>query len=231
MGNAFAPDEMAMEMEQMAKIGAEHFIAYTEGSFFDTVVARTSEWANGVAYFFFFQGIGAMSFFLFGLAAVRNDMIAKPNAQFWQTSRRVYLPIGLVISAIGAWFASTATSMLDPSMMLGMSIIALGSPFSTAGYLGIIAKWSLAADGPIKTFFARGGTASLTAYLLQNMLFTLIFYGFAMGFYAKLGAASVIGIAALVAVFSIAFTSLWRAVFKRGPLEFILRGFTYLGAR
>ena len=83
----------------------------------------------------------------------------------------------------------------------------------------------------IKTFFARGGTASLTAYLMQNMLFTLIFYGFALGLYAKLGAASVIGIAVLVALVSIAFTSLWRTVFKRGPLEYVLRGFTYLGTR
>ncbi|MEO1189051.1 MAG: DUF418 domain-containing protein [Pseudomonadota bacterium] len=231
MGHAFEPEEMAKEMDRMMKMGAEAYVVYSEGSFVDTVVARVTEWSESVVFFFLFQGVGAMSFFLFGLAAVRNDTIAEPRAKFWQTSRRIYLPIGIVISVIGAWFTLKATSMMDTDMMLGMSLIALGSPFSTAGYLGIIAKWSLAADGPIKTFFARGGTASLTAYLLQNFLFTLIFYGFAMGLYARLGAASVIGIAILVAIFSIAFTSLWRMVFKRGPLEYVLRSFTYLGAR
>ena len=231
MGNAFAPDDMALEMDRMMKMGAEAYVVYSEGSFADTVVARVTEWGNGVGFYFLFQGVGAMSFFLFGLAAVRNDTIAEPRAKFWQTSRRVYLPIGLVIGAIGAWLTINATSMMDTKMMLGMSLIALGSPFSTAGYLGIIAKWSLAPDGPIKTFLARGGTASLTAYLLQNFLFTLIFYGFAMGLYAQLGAASVIAIAVLVAIFSIAFSSLWRTLFKRGPLEYVLRGFTYLGAR
>lgn len=231
MGHAFDPDAMTVEMDRMLKMGAESYLVYSQGSFAETVVARVTEWGNGVAFYFLFQGVGAMSFFLFGLAAVRNDTIAEPRAKFWQTSRRLYLPIGLVISAVGAWLVLNATSMMDTSMMLGMSFIALGSPFATAGYLGIIAKWSLAADGPIKTFFARGGTASLTAYLLQNMLFTLIFYGFAMGLYAQLGAASVIGIAILVAIFSVAFTSLWRTVFKRGPLEYVLRGFTYLGAR
>ena len=231
MGNAFAPEDMAKEMDRMMKMGAEAYAVYSEGSFADTVVARVTEWSDSVAFFFLFQGVGAMSFFLFGLAAVRNDTIAEPRARFWQTSRRIYLPIGIVISVIGAWFTLNATSMMDMEMMLGMSLIALGSPFSTAGYLGILAKWSLAPDGPIKTFLARGGTASLTAYLLQNFLFTLIFYGFAMGLYAQLGAASVIGIAVLVAIFSIAFTSLWRTVFKRGPLEYVLRGFTYLGAR
>ena len=231
MGHAFAPEDMAKEMDRMMKMGAEAYVVYSEGSFVDTVVARVTEWSESVVFFFLFQGVGAMSFFLFGLAAVRNDTIAEPRAKFWQTSRRIYLPIGIVISVIGAWFTLKATSMMDTEMMLGMSLIALGSPFSTAGYLGIIAKWSLAADGPIKTFFARGGTASLTAYLLQNFLFTLIFYGFAMGLYAQLGAASVIGIAILVAIFSIAFTSFWRTKFKRGPLEYVLRSFTYLGAR
>ena len=231
MSTAFAPEEMAAEAEKMAQQGAEAYTVYSSGSFMDTVTARTTEWAESVFFYFIIQGWGAMSFFLFGLAAVRNDTIAQPSAKFWQTSRRVYLPIGLLISAAGAWLTITATSMIEPRMMLGMAIIALGSPFSTAGYLGLIAKWSLAPSGPIKTFFARGGTASLTAYLLQNALFTLIFYGFALGLYAKLGAASVIGIAVLVALFSIAFCSLWRTQFKRGPLEYVLRGFTYFGRR
>ena len=231
LGAAFAPEDMALEAEKMAEMGAEAYVIYSSGTFMDTVIARTTEWSQSVFFFFLFQGVGAMSFFLFGLAAVRNDTIAEPRSKFWQKSRRLYLPIGLVISAVGAWFTITASSMMEPRMMLGMAIIALGSPFSTAGYLGLIAKWSLAPDGPIKTFFARGGTSSLTAYLMQNALFTLIFYGFAMGLYAQLGAASVIGIAVLVALFSIGFCSLWRTQFKRGPLEYLLRGFTYLGTR
>lgn len=231
MGHAFDPDAMAQEMERMSKLGAEAYIVYSEGTFADTVVARVTEWRDSVGFFFLIQGVGAMSFFLFGLAAVRNDTIAEPSAAFWRTSRRLYLPIGLAISAAGAWVIMNANSVMDTSMMFGLSLIALGSPFATAGYLGILAKWALAPDGPIKTFLARGGTASLTAYLLQNMVFGLIFYGYALGLYATLGAASVIGIATLVALFSIAFTSLWRTIFKRGPLEYVLRGFTYLGAR
>jgi len=231
LGESFAPEEMALEAENMAQMGAEAFAVYSAGSFVDTVVARTTEWKNSIFFLLLMQGWGAMSFFLFGLAAVRNDTIAEPSAKFWQTSRRIYLPVGIMIAAAGAWLLLEATSLMDSKMMFGMGLIALGSPFSTAGYLGLIAKWSLTPDGPIKTFLARGGTASLTAYLMQNMLFSVIFYGFAFGLYAKLGAGAVIGIAALVALFSIAFTSLWRTKFARGPLEYVLRSWTYLGTR
>lgn len=231
MGHAYAPEDVAKQAQEMAEQGAQALAVYGEGSFAETVGARVAEWTEGIFFMLLTQGWGAMSFFLFGLAAVRNDTIAQPDAKFWQTSRRLYLPIGLVISSIGAWFITQAESMMATEMMLGMAVIALGSPFSTAGYLGLIAKWSLAPDGPIKTFLARGGTASLTAYLMQNALFTVIFYGFGLGLYAKLGAGTVIGIAALVALFSIAFCSLWRIAFKRGPLEYVLRGWTYLGSR
>ena len=227
----FDPENYAIEMATMTSDAIADSEAFRSGTFAETITQRFIDWGGVITFGTMMQGIGAFSFFLFGLSAVKRGTIANPSAPFWKRSRRVFLPIGLIISAVGAWFILQGGGGFGPQMLVGMFIIMLGSPFSTAGYLGLIAKWSLAPDGPIKTFFARGGTASLTAYLMQNALFTLIFYGFALGLYAKLGAASVIGIAVLVAVFSIAFCSLWRTQFKRGPLEYVLRGFTYFGAR
>ena len=169
---------------------------------------------------------------LFKVEGFRDDMRQRRTIRHYDPRPVPEAIIRTAQARIRPVLLTTITTMagLAP-MMFGLSLIALGSPFATAGYLGILAKWALAPDGPIKTFLARGGTASLTAYLLQNMVFGLIFYGYALGLYATLGAASVIGIAILVALFSIAFTSLWRTIFKRGPLEYVLRGFTYLGAR
>ncbi|MEM7491921.1 MAG: DUF418 domain-containing protein [Pseudomonadota bacterium] len=231
MGQAFAPEEMVQAQTEMTEASAAYVEAFRNGGFIDTIHARIGEWAGAIFYILPGQGFGAMAFFLFGLAAVRNDLISNPAAPFWSKCRRIYLPIGLLISAIGAWYATKGTSMFDPQMMWGNLLIVIGSPFATAGYLGILAKWSLSTDGPIKTFFARGGTASLTAYLLQGLLFTLIFYEYGLGLYAEIDAAACISIALIVALLSIAFTSLWRAKFKRGPLEAILRGWTYIGTR
>ncbi|MHA7898698.1 MAG: DUF418 domain-containing protein [Henriciella sp.] len=227
----FDPDGFAKTLSEMTEQGEAAAEAFRSGSFADTVAQRFADWSQVITFGMLMQGIGAFAFFLFGLSAVKRGTIANPSAPFWKRSRRIFLPIGLIISGAGAWFTLQGHGMMDPEMMIGMTLICIGSPFSTAGYLGLIAKWAEGPAGPVKTFFARGGTASLTAYLMQGLLLSLIFNPYGLGLFEKLGAAACIGIAALVGVFSIAFASLWRTQFKRGPLEFILRSWTYLGSR
>lgn len=230
-GATYGGEEFAEQMQEMEAQGATAAEVYGAGSFADSIAQRFAEWSQVITFGMLMQGIGAFSFFLFGLSAVRRGTIANPSAPFWKRSRHLFLPIGLIISGTGAWFIATGHGMMDPNMMLGMFLIALGSPFSTAGYLGVIAKWAEGPPGPIKTFFARGGTASLTAYLMQGLLLSLIFNAYGLGLFGQLGAATCIAIAAVVAFFTIAFASLWRTKFKRGPLEYILRSWTYLGSR
>ncbi|MCF6275876.1 MAG: DUF418 domain-containing protein, partial [Robiginitomaculum sp.] len=156
-------------------------------------------------------------------------VLSNSSAPIWAKFRKYYLPIGVLGSGLGAWILLGGEGLMDPTMMLGMFLIVLFAPFSTAGYLGLIAKW---AEGPVtklKTFIARGGTATLTAYLMQGLLMSLIFNAYGLGLFGKLGAAQSIGIALLVALFTIVFASLWRTKFTRGPMEYLLRWWTYLG--
>jgi uncharacterized protein len=229
--SAFDPDTFASKMVQMAEDGAAASQAFRDGSFVDTIQQRFTDWSQVITFGMLMQGLGAFAFFLFGFSAVKRGTISNPNAPFWGRCRRYFLPIGLVISATGAWFTIRGQGMMDPNMMVGMALIAIGSPFSTAGYLGLIAKWAETPGGAIKTFLARGGTSSLTAYLMQGLILSLIFNPYGLGLFEKLGAAQAIGVAALTALFTIAFASLWRTMFKRGPLEYLLRGWTYLGSR
>lgn len=230
-GSVYGGEEFAAQMQEMEAQAAIAAEVFRSGSFTDSIAQRFKDWSQVITFGMLMQGIGALSFFLFGLSAVRRGTIADPSVPFWKRCRHVFLPIGVVISGTGAWFIATGHGVMDPNMMLGMFLIALGSPFSTAGYLGVIAKWAEGPPGPVKTFFARGGTASLTAYLMQGLLLSLIFNAYGLGLFGQLGAATCIAIAAAVALFTIAFASLWRTQFTRGPLEYILRGWTYLGAR
>lgn len=231
MGATYSPEGMAQQQAIFEAASERAHAVFGAGTFGESVAQRLTEWGDVVVYGLFMQGFGALSFFLFGLAAVRAGAIADPSAPIWQRSRRVFLPIGLVGSTFGAWVFAGATGITDPDMMIGLFLVTLFSPFSSAGYLGLIAKWAQAPGGPLRTFLARGGTATLTAYLMQSLLFSLIFNNYGVGLFGSLGAFWCTVIAFIVALFSIVFSSLWRARFKRGPFEEALRRWTYLGAR
>lgn len=231
MGLAYAPEDMTEAFDEFAKMDAQNLAAFGGGSLADAVLHRLTMYASSFPGMLMFQGFGAFAFFLFGFAAVRNGTIANPAAPIWRKARWIGLPIGLLLAVFGGAIIIRGEGMMDGSMFLGMALIVIGSPFSTAGYLGILAKLSQGTIGPVKAFFARGGTSSLTAYLMQGLIFSVTFSAYGFSQFARWSAAECIGFAFLVALFTVAFASLWRAAFKRGPMEMILRGWTYLGAR
>ncbi|MBL4869873.1 MAG: DUF418 domain-containing protein [Robiginitomaculum sp.] len=180
-----------------------------------------------IGFLMLIQGTGVMGAFLLGLAAVKSDIIAKPDADIWRKFRRIYLPIGILFSAIAAYIIMTSEAMLSAQTMWGMALLFAAAPISSAGYLGLIAKWVQGPVTGIKTFMARGGTATLSSYLMQSILLSLVFNNYGLGLYAKLGAAQCILIALVVALFTLGFSSLWRKKFTHGPVEYLLRKFTY----
>ena len=54
---------------------------------------------------------------------------------------------------------------------------------------------------------------------------------YGLGLFSKLDAIYCIAIAFAVSLLTIGFASVWRAIFSRGPFEYGLRKFTYLGDR
>ncbi len=151
------------------------------------------------------------------------------GAAVWRRARRVFLPLGLVGSFAGAWILLTAPTLAGSQMMLGSGVLMAFSAFSSLGYAGLIAALSTGEPGPIRRFLARAGSASLTAYLLQSVIFSLIFTAYGLGQFGQMTAAGAIGTAALVAIASLVFTGLWRGFAPRGPMEVLLRRATYWG--
>lgn len=227
LGETYAP-------EAMAAAGTEEMIeaalaALGEGSFLQAAAWRLGQLPMVFTTGLMTQGIAAFGFFCFGLAAVRNGVIDNPDAPIWRRARRVFLPIGLVGSFAGAWILLTAPTLAGSQMMLGSGVLMAFSAFSSLGYAGLIAALSTGEPGPIRRFLARAGSASLTAYLLQSVIFSLIFTAYGLGQFGQMTAAGAIGTAALVAIASLVFTGLWRGFAPRGPMEVLLRRATYWG--
>lgn len=227
----FAPEDMATEAAALQQDAAPSYAAFTSGDFMQVAAFRLASWQQDIVYAISLQGFGVIAFFLLGLAAARAGLLRDAGAPFWQRSRRLYLPLGIAANLVGGWLLVNAESVLDPREMFGLAIIAAASPWSTAGYLGLIAAWVEAPDSSLRRFMARAGSASLTGYLLQGLLMSLLFCGYGLGLYGRIGAAGCVLLAAVTALASLAFCSWWRERQARGPVEALLRAWTYLGPR
>lgn len=225
----FDPAEMAKENAAMLDGVGVYYDVFGSGSFVQTIALRWSDWTEYLVYAGAIQGPFLMAFFIWGLIAVKTGVLTYMKAKIWSKARRVYLPIGLALNLLGAYFYTGSNMPLSGASFLGLSFIVIGAPFSTLGYLGLIAKWVAAPDSALKTFMARGGTATLTAYLLQSIILSVVFNGYGLGQYGQLGAFTCVLIALGVGVFSLCFVSLWRTKFNYGPFEILLRRFTYWG--
>ena len=230
-GEVFAPEEMAKEFAKMEEARPAVIAAYSGDSFGAAALQRWKDYGFIFIIGIFYQGTGVLAFFLFGLAAVKANVISNPAAKIWSTARKFWLIPGLALSLAGAYFTGIADHAMSSKVILGMTLTVTGAPLAAMGYAGLIAKW---AEGPVtglKLFLARGGTATLTAYLLQSVILSILFCGYGFGLYMKIGAAGCIAIAFATGVISIVFSSLWRKKFERGPVEALLRRWTYLGQR
>lgn len=75
---------------------------------------------------------------------------------------------------------------------------------------------------------AAAGRMPLTNYLLQSVLCTAIFYGWGLGYWGQLGAASQLGLAfAIFFVLQVPLSLWWFRHFEYGPMEYLWRLASY----
>ena len=225
----FDPAGFASEADTMRESMERRAAVYQTGSFAEIAAERWRDWRGYIGFAAVGQAPGVLSFFLFGLAGMRSGVLQDPHAPLWSRARRFFLPVGLLISAIGAYAIVGSSSSMSARGMTGSALIVIGAPLASLGYLGLIAAWAAGPVTAAKAFFARAGTSSLSAYLLQSLILSFVFCGYGLGLYAKVGAAGCVTIAAVTGLVSLAFSSLWRLRYARGPVEALLRRWTYLG--
>jgi uncharacterized protein len=76
--------------------------------------------------------------------------------------------------------------------------------------------------------FANAGRMALTNYLLQSVVCTILFYGYGLGLYAKIGIAGSIVLTIAIFAAQVALSTWWLGRFRFGPMEWLWRTLTYL---
>jgi len=226
-----APEEAAKALAELDAEAARRTTGFSAAAFSIVAATRFAAWATDMPLVLAQVGLGFLAFMLFGLSALKSGALENLDAPIWSRSRRVFLPLGMVISAWGAWHIVQSESLFDPTFMWGYTLITIGAPFSTMGYLGWLAFWSRGPGSALRGFLARAGGGSLTAYLLQGLLMSLVFCGYGLGLYGLSSAAAVVLIGSAAAVVSLLFVGWWRGRHALGPVETLLRRWVCLGGQ
>lgn len=129
-------------------------------------------------------------------------------------------------------------ALLVPVGLLMKGIIIFGTPFSlfiysagtyvlAIGYIALFAWLFTRYQAKMNYYFAPIGKLSLTNYLMQSIICTIIFYGFGFGLFGKLGIFVGILLSVIIYGVQLKISQLYLKRFSLGPVETILRWFVY----
>ena len=147
--------------------------------------------------------------------------------------RRLTVISGVIGIGLAMMFA-TAVLLAPPGEKLSlMGILAglgyiLGRPFLCAFYIGIIIL--LAQTDRFRrllTPLALVGRMPLTNYLMHSVVFSLLFYGYGLGLFYRIGPALSVPIAFTLYGIQVAYSTWWMKRFRFGPMEWLWRTLTY----
>ena len=113
-----------------------------------------------------------------------------------------------------------------PGGIFDLPVRYLFAPILSIGYMALIARLvEKYAHLRLWDYFEAVGKMALSCYVLQNILASLLFYGWGLGLGGKVGSLEIIGIWALICLALALWSKGWLARRGLGPLEGVRRFF------
>jgi uncharacterized protein len=103
-------------------------------------------------------------------------------------------------------------------------LFTMGTPLVAVAYAKMLATLALNLPTGVTKWFTNVGRLSLSNYLLQSVVCTLLFYGHGLGWFATVDRVGLVPIVLGVWVLNIVFSAAWMSRFKIGPIEWVYRG-------
>jgi uncharacterized protein len=172
------------------------------------------------------------SAFCVGLALGRGDLLARP-ARHVAGARRVMrwaLPVGFGACGVAGVLTLSADGRDGWLPAAWPMIQHLAAPVAVAGVLalGIVVAGTRSWRPRAHAATPVGGAASLSVYLAESVVASLISNGYGLGLVGDVGPALALLFAAAIWAAQECGMRAWRARFRQGPMEWVLRGATYL---
>jgi uncharacterized protein len=137
--------------------------------------------------------------------------------------------IGLVLALAGDRLpASRGEGGMSAVAVTRQILYTMNRPALAAFYVGAVVLlaqrtvWRTAMS-PL----ASVGRMALTNYLMQSVIATTLFYGYAFGLFYRIGPAVCVLVALAIYAVQVGYSEWWMARFRFGPMEWLWRSLTY----
>ncbi|MFS0613686.1 DUF418 domain-containing protein [Lederbergia ruris] len=196
---------------------------YANGTFWEVTQRRVLDWymTNGPASFIMIIFM-ILPFMMVGAGAAKLKWLEKANRHkvLWTVLFFVFLLLGLAGKILPIAFGQTISNQYIQDM--------IGGPLLSVAYIALIV---LLMSSPFMAKLlkplANTGRMSITIYLSQSIIGTLIFYSYGLGLYGKISVAGGTWLAIGIFVLQVIFAEIWLSKFKQGPVEKLWRMLTY----
>lgn len=200
---------------------------YRTGAFWTVTVQRLGDFAIALGAGLLLLGWGLPGMFQLGLAAAKTFAAGGLDAMR-PTAKRVLWPALIAgLAANGACAVLTASWPEPWASSVLLVQIALAAPILSLGYLAAaVLILSTPAGEGVTRLLGPAGRMSLSVYIGQSVIMSLLYHGYGLGLAGWLTSAGSVLVCLVVYTVLVAFSGLWLSRFRIGPLEWVLRSIT-----
>ncbi|MGX9133405.1 DUF418 domain-containing protein [Rummeliibacillus sp. JY-2-4R] len=163
-----------------------------------------------------------LPYMLIGAAASKWQLVEKAKSKWllWSILAVIMIPLGVYLKSL--------PYTMNRNYFLDYIQTYFGGPILTVGYASVIVlicciPYATRILSPI----VKVGRMSMTIYLMQSIIGTLIFYHFGLGLYGKIGVDTATLLAVGIYVIQLIFATIWFMLFNQGPIETVWKRITY----
>lgn len=197
--------------------------AYGTGNWADAFMQRLTDLSIQMSIGMWFVSLFTiLPYMLLGAAASKWRLVERARELKW-----LWIALAIGGLAIGI-FVKSLPVMFTRTYLFDYLKVYIGGPILSIGYIGLIVLLCLLPVVPnLLSPFAKIGRMSLTMYILQSIIGTILFYQFGFGWYGKVSVATGVFIALGIIIVQMILAEIWLTKWRQGPLEAIWRKLTY----
>jgi uncharacterized protein len=199
------------------------------GTFLEAIPARLEIWVYGITTGVFLQGGLAFAAFLLGLRMSRSNFLSSPmDAKKNSTLMKKGFFIGAPIQIVAAIALVRNEQTAEPSeaiYLISLFTSFIAAPLMSIFYISVIRK--LVEDKPkCVTWMVPAGKMSLTVYISQSVITSLVFGPWGLGLFQKLETWVVVLFAFGIWLALVFLAKIWLQKYDQGPLERLVNTLT-----